>query len=90
MDDCFIERIAGINDVVGVHAESVLELHNASEGAVDDYLLTCKKAKRSPQNAYSGHVMLRMTPELHAKIAMQAKAHGKSLNSWVSEVLSTN
>lgn len=86
-DDCFIGHIAGINDVVGFHGDSVAELHAAFEEAVDDYLETCEKAGRSPQKSYSGHIMLRIPPELHAKVAMLAEAHGKSLNSWVTELL---
>lgn len=86
-DHCFIGHIAGINDIVGFHGESVKELHAAFEDAVDDYLLTCKKTDKSPQKPYSGHIMLRIPPEIHAKAAMLAEAHGKSLNAWVSEVL---
>jgi predicted HicB family RNase H-like nuclease len=86
-DDCFIGHIAGINDVVGFHANSVAELHIAFEEATDDYLTTCQKAGRSPQKPYSGNIMLRLPPELHAKIAILAEIHGKSLNSWVTELL---
>jgi predicted HicB family RNase H-like nuclease len=46
-DKCFIGHIAGINDIVGFHGESVAELHAAFEEAVEDYLLTCKKAGKS-------------------------------------------
>ena len=31
--------------------------------------------------------MLRVPPEIHARAAMMAEAHGKSLNSWVTELL---
>ncbi|HSW94276.1 MAG TPA: type II toxin-antitoxin system HicB family antitoxin [Gammaproteobacteria bacterium] len=86
-DDCFTGHIAGINDVVGFHGDSVSELHAAFEEAVDDYLATCKKAGRPPQKPYSGHIMLRVPPELHAKAAMMAEAQGKSLNLWVTELL---
>ena len=86
-DDCFIGHIAGINDIVGFHGESVSELHSAFEEAVDDYLHTCKKAGRAPQKPYSGRLMLRLSPEIHAKIAISAEIHGKSINSWVTEVL---
>jgi predicted HicB family RNase H-like nuclease len=48
-DDCFIGHIAGINDVVGFHGESVDELRSAFEEAVDDYLETCAKLNRAPQ-----------------------------------------
>jgi predicted HicB family RNase H-like nuclease len=88
-DDCFVGHIAGINDIIGFHANTVSELHKAFEEAVNDYLVTCKKAGRSPQKPYSGHIMLRVPPELHAKVAMMAEARGKSLNSWVAELLSS-
>ena len=87
-DDCFIGHIAGINDIVGFHGQSVSELHAAFKEAVDDYLDTCQKAKRAPQRPYSGHIMLRVPPEIHAKAAMMAEASGKSLNSWVMDLLS--
>mgnify|MGYP000641460953 CR=1 FL=1 len=86
-DDCLIGHIAGINDIVGFHANSVPELHIAFEEAVDDYLKTCKQAGRSAQKPYSGKIMLRVPPEIHARAAMMAEAHGKSLNSWVTELL---
>jgi len=87
-DDCFIGHIAGINDIVGFHANSVAELHASFEEAVDDYLQTCTKIGKSPQKPYSGKIMLRISPEIHARAAMIAEAQGKSLNSWVSELLS--
>jgi predicted HicB family RNase H-like nuclease len=86
-DSCFVGHIAGIRDVVGFHGESVAELRAAFEAAVNDYLATCKKLKRSPQRPYSGKVMLRIDPAIHAKVAMQAEAEGKSLNAWTQEVL---
>ena len=86
-DDCLIGHIAGINDIVGFHASSVPELHTVFEEAVDDYLQTCKMADRSPQKPYSGKIMLRVPPEIHARAAMIAEAHGKSLNAWVTDLL---
>ena len=87
-DACFIGHVAGINDVVGFHAESVKELRAAFEEAVDDYLETCEKLGRPPQKPYSGKLMLRVPPEIHARAAMMAEAHGLSLNQWASEVIS--
>ena len=63
------------------------ELRAAFEEAVDDYLETCERANLSPQRPYSGKVMLRLSPELHAEIAMKAQASGKSLNQWATETL---
>ena len=87
-DDCFVGHIAGIKDVIGFHAESVKELRRAFEEAVDDYLVTCEKVGRAPQKPYSGKLMLRVPPEIHARAAMMAEAHGMSINQWVADVLS--
>jgi predicted HicB family RNase H-like nuclease len=86
-DACFIGHIAGIKDVIGFHAETVKELRAAFEEAVDDYLATCTKLGRAPQKPYSGKLMLRVPPEVHARAAMMAQAHGVSINQWASDVL---
>ncbi len=88
-DDCLVGHIAGINDVVGFHANSVTELHTAFEEAVDDYLQACMLAGKAAQKPYSGKVMLRIPPEIHARIAMMAEARGKSLNSWATDLFAS-
>ena len=84
-DGCFVGHVAGIKDVVGFHGESVTELRDAFEEAVDDYLQTCEKLNRSPQKPFSGNLMLRIPPEVHAGIAMAAEVSGKSINQWAAE-----
>jgi predicted HicB family RNase H-like nuclease len=86
-DGCFIGHIAGIRDVIGFHGDSVAELRAAFEEAVDDYLATCEKLGQEPNKPYSGQFRLRLAPELHARAAMVAETRGKSLNTWVSEVI---
>ena len=49
--------------------------------------LSDQRADISPQRPYSGKVMLRISPEMHAEIAMKAQSHGKSLNQWAAEAL---
>ncbi len=84
-DGCFIGHIADINDIVGFHGESVAELRAAFEEAVDDYLQTCEKLNRPPQKPYSGNLMLRIPPEVHAAIATAAEVSGKSINQWATD-----
>jgi len=86
-DMIFTGRVAGLNDVVGFHADTVEGLVEAFEGAVDDYLETCVKLGKTPEKAHSGKVMLRVSPELHARLARAAELAGKSLNQWGEEVL---
>jgi predicted HicB family RNase H-like nuclease len=80
-------RIAGIPDVVSFHAKSVEELKAAFQEAVDDYIATCAKIGKKPQKSYSGQMMLRIDPTVHASAAMAAELSGKSLNQWSEEVL---
>jgi len=87
-DGCFLGHIAGIKDVIGFHAESVKELRLAFEEAVDDYIATCEKVGRAPQKPFSGKLMLRVPPEVHARAAMMAEAHGMSINQWAADILS--
>jgi predicted HicB family RNase H-like nuclease len=86
-DECFIGHIAGIKDVVGFHGESVSELKAAFEDAVNDYLETCIKVGKTPQKPYSGKLMLRIRPEIHAAIATAAELSGQSINQWAAEAL---
>lgn len=86
-DECFVGRIAGIKDVVGFHGDSVAEMRQHFEEAVDDYLATCERLGRLAQQPASGSVLVRMEPELHQAIAARADASGKSMNNWVVEGL---
>lgn len=86
-DEIFTGRIAGISDVVGFHADTVKGLKAAFREAVDDYLDTCARLSKPPQKAYSGQLMFRVSPELHASAAVAAEVAGKSLNAWAEEVL---
>ncbi|MFZ6709794.1 type II toxin-antitoxin system HicB family antitoxin [Undibacterium sp. TC9W] len=89
-DECFVGHIAGIRDVVGFHGDSVSELKTAFEEAVDDYLAVAEKTGRPAQKPYSGNMRLRISPETHARAAMYAEASGKSLNTWVADLLETH
>jgi predicted HicB family RNase H-like nuclease len=43
-----------------------------------------RKLNRSPQKPYSGKIMLRVSLEVHAAVAMTAEVSGKSVNQWDS------
>ena len=84
-DGCFIGHIVGINDIVGFHGDSVTELRQAFVEAVVDYLETCERLGRAPQKPYSGNLMLRIPPDVHAAVAAAAEVSGKSINQWAAE-----
>ena len=86
-DRIFFGRLAGINDGVGFHADTVEALIAAFQEAVDDYIDTCAKTGKSPEKPYSGKLMFRVDPQIHAQAALAAKLKGQSLNTWAANVL---
>jgi predicted HicB family RNase H-like nuclease len=87
-DEIFIGHLVGINDIIGFHADTVAELKTAFIESVDDYIETCRKVGKPPEKPYSGKLMFRVKPEIHAGAARAASLAGKSLNQWAEEVLS--
>jgi predicted HicB family RNase H-like nuclease len=86
-DEILVGRIGGINDVVGFHAPDAQGVKAAFREAVDDYIATCKAVGKKPEKAYSGQLMLRIDPQVHASAAAAALAAGASLNEWAEERL---
>lgn len=86
-DGIFVGRIAGIDDHVGFHADSVKDLLDAFHEAVDDYLETCAKIGKTPEKSYSGNVFLRVDENTHARAAKAAELAGMSLNEFGGDAL---
>jgi predicted HicB family RNase H-like nuclease len=86
-DEIFVGRVLGIEARISFHGETVAKLRAGFHAAVDHYLADCTATGRAPQKPYSGKILLRLPPEVHARAAMMAEAHGKSLNQWAAEVL---
>lgn len=86
-DEIFFGNLAGIRDGVGFHADTVADLKAAFHEAVDDYIETCAKIGKKPEKPYSGNLMLRVDPAVHANAALAAELSGKSLNEWGQEAL---
>ena len=86
-DRLFVGHLAGVRDIVGFHGASVAELEAAFHEAVDDYLAACKKLGQAPNKPFSGRVMLRLPPELHARASARATIEGVSFNQWAATVL---
>lgn len=85
--DIFHGEVIGIRDVVTFQGKSVNELKKAFRESVDDYFEFCKKRGEAPDKPFTGKFVVRLTPEQHRKVFIASKIKGKSLNSWVSEVL---
>lgn len=85
--DIFHGEVLDIRDVVTFQGKSVKELKKAFHESIDDYLVFCKTRGEDPDKPFTGKFIVRLTPEQHRKVTIASKLRGKSLNSWVSEVL---
>lgn len=86
-DNIFTGRVLGTKDIIGFHGATVAELKADFHNAVDHYLATCAKRGEKPDKPYSGKLMLRISPEVHAAAAVAAESAGASLNQWAAEAL---
>lgn len=86
-DGCFVGRVAGIRPIITFHGESVTEVKQAFRESVDFYLETCAAKGESPDKPFSGKIMARVPPELHARAISMAESLGKSLNQFVTDAI---
>ena len=85
--DIFNGEIVNLSDIVTFQGRSIDELKTALEESVEDYLEFCAAKDKPPEKPYSGRFNVRLAPELHQRIALEAASAGKSLNGWVAEAL---
>lgn len=83
----FHGEVLDTRDVITFQGSSVEELIQAFQDSVDDYLEFCEQRGEEPDKPFSGRLMLRVSPDLHRQVSVQAKREGKSLNQWIVERL---
>ena len=86
-DDVFHGKLQGIRDLVTYEGTDVASLKQSFSEAIEDYLETCKKRGKTPEQPYRGSFNVRVGRELHKRAAVFATEHNQKLNSVVSEAL---
>ncbi len=86
-DEVFYGKIEAINDLILFEGRSVQEIKKAFHEAVDDYLETCRQMKREPNKPFKGSFNVRISPNLHRKVAEQAARSGMTLNQFVRKAV---
>ncbi|MDZ4699736.1 MAG: type II toxin-antitoxin system HicB family antitoxin [Rhodothermales bacterium] len=85
----FHGEVLDLKDVVTFQGTSVEDLQRAFRESIDDYLAYCSERGEEPDRPFSGRLMVRLSPELHRDVYVQAQREGKSLNQWIAEKLAT-
>ncbi|WP_106478147.1 type II toxin-antitoxin system HicB family antitoxin [Phytohalomonas tamaricis] len=82
-------KILHIVDLVTYEAETITQLRQEFEAAVDDYLETCEEEGVQPDKPFSGTFNVRVGPETHRKVVKAAARAGMNLNETIKRVLET-
>ena len=85
--EIFHGEVINTKDVITFQGESVKELKKAFKESIDDYLAFCEEKGEKPEKPFSGNLVIRIDPELHKKLAIQARKKKKSLNAFIEERL---
>ncbi len=86
-DGVLFGKILFIDDLVTYEGEDVNELKSAFEQEVDDYIEYCEKTGKTPEKAFKGVFNVRITPELHKALSIEAAKRNITLNQLVSTAL---
>jgi len=87
-DECFFGIVSGVKDTITFEGQSVKELKRAFRESVDFYLDMCRRRGEDPEKPYNGKLLLRVPPELHRNLTIEAKRAGTSVNSYIVGKLS--
>ena len=80
-------KIEGINDYVDFECDDIKNIEAEFHEAVDDYLAFCEEVGKTPEKEYKGSFNVRISPDLHKKLALRAYKDECSLNSLVEKAV---
>ena len=80
-------KIEGIKDLVNFESTDISTVEEEFHAAVDDYLEFCKEVGKEPDKEYRGTFNIRISPDLHKKLAIVAMQNGDTLNASVEKAI---
>ena len=86
-EDRFHGRVINTRDVITFVGRSVRELRKAFRDSITDYRSMCEERGEAADKPFSGKLLLRLPPDLHRELAINAAREGKSLNAFIAQVL---
>lgn len=83
----FRGEILGLSGGADFYGKDPDELRTEFKKSLQVFLEVCKEEGIEPRRNFSGKFNLRISPELHERLAIEAQAQGKSLNTLAQEAL---
>ena len=87
-DNCLFGKVQGLNKALILYEGQTLdELRKDFEAGVDSYLEGCCADGVQPEKPYSGRLNLRMSSELHSRVAAFVAASGTTINEFINKAI---
>ena len=86
-NNCLYGKIEGINDLITFEAYDLGNVEKEFHAAVDDYLTFCEEIGQEPEKEYKGVFNVRIKPELHRKLSMEADKEGITMNALIERII---
>ena len=83
----FHGEVINTRDLLTFQGRTLDELKLAFADTIADYIDWCRERGKEPQRPYSGNFTVRISPELHRRVATAARPQRKSVNTFVAETL---
>lgn len=85
--DMFRGEILGLNGGADFWGKNPKELRAEFKKSLQVFVDVCREKGIEPRRSYSGKFNLRISPDLHEKLAIVAEAEGKSINTLAQEAI---
>ena len=87
-DNCLFGKVQGLSkEMITYEGQTLEELRKDFEEGVDSYLEYCKEEGIVPAKPYSGKLNLRMSSELHSRVAAIVAATGTTINDFINNAI---
>lgn len=85
--ELFHGEVIGTQDIITFQSDNAHKLNEEFRKSVDEYLSFCKEIGKAPDKPFSGRLLLRLTPEMHRFLFVNAMESHKSLNEFITDKL---
>ena len=85
--DLFRGEVLGLSGGADFYGKNPKELRSEFKKSLHVFLEVCREKGIEPRRNYSGKFNLRISPDLHERLAIVAQAEGKSINTVAQEAL---
>jgi len=86
-DAVFHGKVIGIKSLISFEGDSVGAITVDFHKAIDEYLKFCAANGKEPEKPFKGSFNIRISADLHRKLALTASARGVSLNALVEDAI---